>query len=509
MSEGIHHVTAVTRRVQANVDFYAGFLGLRLVKQTGGFEDGEQLHLFYGDAAGSPGSLITFLVWEDGAAGRVGHGQIGEIALAVPPHSIGDWLSRALAAGVPHEGPLRAFGETTLRLKDPDGISVVLVGVDLPSPAPLQDPLAPTRLRGVTLFSEDAEATAQFVARFGYAETAREGAVRRMLSGSDAVDIRDAAGFFAGIPGTGIFDHLAFRAPDMPALNAMHSALRQQGATTVHDRKYFRSLYARDAAGLLFEYATDAPGFAVDEDLAHLGETLFVPPQDADRAEDLRVMMPQFARPGAPRLPLRDLPFAHRFYHPKDPDGSVIVALHGSGGAEADLFGFAHRMNPRATLLGVRGRATEEGTARWFRRLGAGVFDQADIRSEAEAFTAFLDGAVKSYGLERDRMTVLGYSNGANFAAAVMALYPDAIGQAVLLRTRLVLEDLPQVDLSNLTLLTLAGAQDPDADQAQGLAEWMAARGAQVKAQVVQAGHTWGDDDLRAAQDWINGVGND
>ena len=104
MSEGIHHVTAVTRRVQANVDFYAGFLGLRLVKQTGGFEDGEQLHLFYGDAAGSPGSLITFLVWEDGAAGRVGHGQIGEIALAVPPHSIGDWLSRALAAGVPHEG---------------------------------------------------------------------------------------------------------------------------------------------------------------------------------------------------------------------------------------------------------------------------------------------------------------------------------------------------------------------------------------------------------------------
>jgi len=289
----------------------------------------------------------------------------------------------------------------------------------------------------------------------------------------------------------------------------MHSALRQQGATTVHDRKYFRSLYARDAAGLLFEYATDAPGFSVDEDLAHLGETLFVPPQDADRAEDLRVMMPQFARPSAPRLPLRDLPFVHRFYHPEDPDGSVIVTLHGSGGAEADLFGFAHRMNPRATLLGLRGRSTEEGKARWFRRLGAGVFDQADIRSEAEAFIAFLEGAVKSYGLEHDRMTVLGYSNGANFAAAVMALYPDAIGQAALLRPRLVLEDLPKVDLSNLTLLTLAGAQDPDADQAQGLAEWMAARGAQVTAQVVQAGHAWGKDDLRAAKDWIKGMKND
>jgi phospholipase/carboxylesterase len=88
MTSGIHHVTLITRNVQANIDFYAGFLGLRLVKQTGGYEDGEQLHLFYGDAVGSPGSLITFLVWEEGARGRVGHGQVAEIALAVPPETI-------------------------------------------------------------------------------------------------------------------------------------------------------------------------------------------------------------------------------------------------------------------------------------------------------------------------------------------------------------------------------------------------------------------------------------
>ncbi len=97
MTSGIHHVTAITRRVQANVDFYAGFLGLRLVKQTGGYEDAEQLHLFYGDRLGSPGSIVTFLVWESGAAGRVGHGQVAEIGFAVPPPSIGDWLTRALS----------------------------------------------------------------------------------------------------------------------------------------------------------------------------------------------------------------------------------------------------------------------------------------------------------------------------------------------------------------------------------------------------------------------------
>ena len=105
MTTGIHHVTAITRNVQKNIDFYAGFLGLRLVKQTGGYKDAEQLHLFYGDRLGSPGSIVTFLVWQDGARGRVGLGQVSEIALAVPPASIGDWLQRALAAGVPVTGP--------------------------------------------------------------------------------------------------------------------------------------------------------------------------------------------------------------------------------------------------------------------------------------------------------------------------------------------------------------------------------------------------------------------
>lgn len=140
MPTGIHHVTGITRRVQANVDFYAGFLGLRLVKRTGGFEDAEQLHLFYGDALGSPGSLVSFLVWQDGAPGRVGLGQVSEIGFAVPPQSIGDWLTRAMSARVPVEGPMREQGETVLRLKDPDGVIVKLVGIDLPATAPCPIP---------------------------------------------------------------------------------------------------------------------------------------------------------------------------------------------------------------------------------------------------------------------------------------------------------------------------------------------------------------------------------
>lgn len=128
MVAGIHHITLITRKVQANVDFYAGFLGLRLVKRTGGFEDATQLHLFYGDASGSPGSLVTFLVWEDGSPGRAGYGQTGEISLAIDPLSIGFWLTRSLTFGLKVEGPMDEFGEPVLRLKDPDGMIVKLVG---------------------------------------------------------------------------------------------------------------------------------------------------------------------------------------------------------------------------------------------------------------------------------------------------------------------------------------------------------------------------------------------
>ena len=175
MAHGIHHVTLITRKVQANVDFYVGFLGLRLVKRTAGYEDTDQLHLIYGDATGSPGTLVTFLVWEDGAPGRVGLGQVSELSLAIDRASIGFWLTRALTAGVPVEGPAEEFGEPVLRLKDPDGIILKLVGTENLRPPdpwtakgiPPRDAIGP--VRAVTILAEDADLTASFLKRhFGY-----------------------------------------------------------------------------------------------------------------------------------------------------------------------------------------------------------------------------------------------------------------------------------------------------------------------------------------------------
>lgn len=201
---------------------------------------------------------------------------------------------------------------------------------------------------------------------------------------------------------------------------------------------------------------------------------------------------------------MRELPFVHRFHRPDNPDGSTIVLLHGTGGNEADLMPLAHRIAPRATLLGVRGRSHEEGVARWFRRLSMTTFDQADIRKEAEAFAFFFEEAVASYGLERDRTSFIGYSNGANFAAALMALHPGLIRGAVLMRAMLVLEQLPEPDLAGVEVLMLTGTRDPYGQYAPALEAWLRARGAGLDARQIEAGHELSPADISAARDWLN-----
>ncbi|MBK4216928.1 VOC family protein [Paracoccus caeni] len=503
MTSGIHHVTALTRDVQANVDFWMGFIGLSLVKQTGGFEDAEQLHLFYGDPEGNPGSLISFLVWQKGATGRVGHGQVAEISLAIPRGRIGDWLTRAMQQRLRIEGPSREFGEPVLRLKDPDGIIVKLVGTDIPDTG---WPAAPTRLRAVTIWSEVPEQTVSFLGRFGYRQDAVEGGVTRLISDTDVLDIRDASGFVPGIQGTGVIDHVALRVADVDELEEKRVALagRNAGDVTWHDRKYFTSLYVREPGETLIEIATDGPGMAIDEAPDQLGRKLLIPPHFED-TQDLRVRLPQFARPGEERIPMRDLPFVHQLRQPDAPDGSVILLLHGTGGNETDLMPLAHRIAPNATLLGLRGRSTEEGIARFFRRNSMTTFDQDDIKSEAEAFAGFWEGAIAAYGLDPEKITVMGYSNGANFAGAVMALHPGLIRRAIMLRPMAVLDDLPQVDLAGTKMLTVTGARDPYGPYAPRLNEWLAASGANLDARVAEAGHELSQADLSIAEEWMKG----
>jgi phospholipase/carboxylesterase len=401
MTSGIHHVTLVTANAQRNVDFYAGFLGLRLVKRTAGFEDATQLHLFYGDRLGSPGSLITALVWQDGAKGRQGLGQAFEIGLAIPAEAMGFWLTRAMTAGLKSGLPEREFGEPVLRLADPDGVIIKLVGNDdlaasaLFHPPDIPAAMAVRRIRGVTLLSEHPDETqASLSGHYGYRDARREGAATRFVSSvGDAVDLRSATGFWPAAPGPGTIDHVAFRVGSDGELTDLHAQFAAQARVTspVKDRRYFTSLYVREPGGILTEFATDAPGMTVDEDEAGLGQHTFVPPHEAAREKEIIAMLPDISAPGAPRDPVADLPFIHRLKRAETGDGTTLVLFHGTGGNEADLLPIGREIaGPHADLLGFRGRSSEEGVLRWFRRYDMDRFDQADIRREAEAFAATL-----------------------------------------------------------------------------------------------------------------------
>lgn len=287
---GLHHVTAFSGSAARNLGFYTETLGLRLVKKTVNFDDPGTYHLYYGDETGRPGTILTFFPIAHAAPGRVGVGETSETAFRVPRASIGWWLQRLVEAGVVHEAPVAVMGEPTLRLRDPDGMMLALVGVpDLDDAAAWTGGDVPAEhairgLHGVTLLLGEAEPTAAILTEIlGFTEDAREGSSTRYASGATEggfVTLRAVGESLRGRQGAGSVHHIAFRAADDAAQAAMVAALTTRhglGVTEQRDRAYFRSVYFREPGGVLFEIATDVPGFDADEAVADLGTGLKLP----------------------------------------------------------------------------------------------------------------------------------------------------------------------------------------------------------------------------------------
>ena len=288
---GIHHVTAIAGPARRNMEFYTKALGMRLVKRTVNFDDPGTYHLYYGDETGQPGTILTFFPWAHVAAGRLGIGETQETMLRVPETAIGFWTHRFIELGIPHETPVKRFGETVLPFKDPDGMRLALVGVKGIEATPgwtgggiaLEN--AVRGFHGASLLLEDAEPTGAILTDvLGFAEAGREDThIRFRADGTDTggiIDIRAAGGFLPARMGAGSVHHIAFRAATDEARAAMVAKLAENhGIRTTEqvDRNYFRSVYFREPGGILFEIATDEPGFAVDEPVDQLGASLKLP----------------------------------------------------------------------------------------------------------------------------------------------------------------------------------------------------------------------------------------
>lgn len=302
---GIHHITAIASDPQRNLDFYTDVLGLRLVKLTVNFDDPHAYHFYFANAAGSPGSILTFFPWPGTRRGTVGNGQVSATSFAVGTGSLDYWRDRLAERGVTIEEEQR-FGEPVLRFGDPDGLPLELVGGAGAAPAAnwpagaVPGAHAIAGFHGATLAEEGYDKTAAHLQDvLGWRAVGREGNRYRYRAQSEGlgaiVDVICAPDAQWGRLGAGTVHHIAWRTPDDPQQQTIRSYLSGHGhnVSPVMDRTYFHSIYYREPGGVLFEIATDPPGFTVDESPDHLGERLMLPAQyEAQRANLERGLPP-------------------------------------------------------------------------------------------------------------------------------------------------------------------------------------------------------------------------
>ncbi|HVL84050.1 MAG TPA: ring-cleaving dioxygenase [Pseudonocardia sp.] len=308
---GLHHVTAIASDPQRNVDFYTTVLGLRLVKQTVNFDAPDVYHLYYGDAHGSPSTILTFFPWQGVPQGRQGVGLTTATAFGVPPESLGWWQTRLAGLGVDADPPVSRDGEEVLTLRDPDGLVIDLVaapgdtrsGWDGAGGVPTEH--AVRGLHSVTLSERLLDPTAQMLADLLGMTAQGQGAGRArfgMAGGGTGALVDVAAGTGGrGRQAGGTVHHIAFRVADRDTQVRWQHALREAGVsvTEIMDRQYFTSIYFHEPGGVLFEIATDTPGFTVDEPLLELGKALKLPPWLEPDREQIEAGLPRLRVGGA------------------------------------------------------------------------------------------------------------------------------------------------------------------------------------------------------------------
>jgi len=289
---GLHHITAIAGDAQRNYDFYTKALALRLVKKTVNFDDPGTYHFYYGDEVGTPGSILTFFPWEGIQKGRIGTGMATEIGYSVPKESLDFWNDRFNKLKVKHDAINERFGEQYLPFEDPDGLLLNLIvpaSEDNRKPWTTNEVKEDAAIKGfhsVVLTVKKVEPTAKILEDiFGYKLFKQEGTRYRFITdaveSAHIVDITEVSDGNRGFNAGGTNHHVAFRAKDDNIMMEFREKVQNAGLNITEkiDRNYFYSLYFREPEGILFEIASDNPGFAVDESKEHLGEALKLPSQ--------------------------------------------------------------------------------------------------------------------------------------------------------------------------------------------------------------------------------------
>jgi glyoxalase family protein len=302
---GLHHITAIAGNARRNLEFYTKVLGLRLVKKTVNFDDPGTYHFYFGDEQGTPGSILTFFPWEGIKQGHTGTGMATEIGYSVPSGSVDFWLEHLQRYKVKHDEQNEKFGEKYISFRDPDGLKInLIVPENDDSRKPwvtneIDKDVATRGFHSVTLMLKNVTPTAKILTDiFGYKLLKQDGMNYRFstdaIENASIVDIIEAPGVAAGVVAGGTNHHVAFRVKDDTILMDYREKIESIGLniTPKIDRDYFFSLYFREPGGILFELATDNPGFTKDESLSELGTHLKLPRQYEPSRSEIEKVLP-------------------------------------------------------------------------------------------------------------------------------------------------------------------------------------------------------------------------
>ena len=508
--KGIHHITAIAGSAAENIAFYENVLGLRLVKQTVNFDDPFTYHLYYGDQEGNPGTILTFFPWQGMPRGKNGSGMVTAIAFTIPVGASAYWRKRLLQHGIETTSG-RRFGEEVTSFRDPHGLSLELIatgGFSATSQYISTSPVPAYPIRGLhsaTSTQKSIENTTNLLVDYlGMELQVHEGNRSRFKMKNDTsralfYDLVVEPGAENGRQGSGSVHHIAFRTSDDKEQQLWRRSLLEGGysVTEVRDRKYFKSIYFQEPGRVLFEIATDPPGFAVDERVELLGQALQLPENYEPLRSEIEQNLP----------PLRPNTFIHKYIQAQSSANNdmTIVALHGTGGDELDLIPFVQQVGGGAAIISPRGKVTEDGMNRFFARLGPGVFDEKDITRQTADLAEFLVGAASRYNRSIDQFAALGYSNGASMAAALLLLRPEVFSRLILLRPMLPFRQPEPIALSNKEVLILRGTRDTviPSQSTDQLIRTLINYGARVEVKVVDAGHELSAQDLQIVATWL------
>jgi predicted esterase len=423
-----------------------------------------------------------------------------------------------------------------IEFKDHDGLMLELVGHPEAEarPAWTGAPAIPREhaihgFHGIALWVERAEATARVLTEtLGFRAQRAEGTTSRYAIGGGGpgriVDVREIGGFGRGMGGAGTVHHVAFAVEDDAAQLAMRVRAEQAQLhpTPVIDRTYFHSVYFREPGGVLYELATKAPGFTIDEPIDQLGDALKLPPQYEPHRAEIEAVLPRihvpmpvsavalFADATGPEDVSGDaLGFIHRHIPPSASaelaGSTTLLLLHGTGGDETDLLPLGRALLPGAGILSPRGKVLEHGAPRFFRRIAEGVFDQEDLVRRTDELGDFVAAAAKAYELQKDGIVAVGFSNGANIAASLLLRHPGVLRGAVLLSPMVPFEPTILPDLKETAVFIGAGRNDPlvPQEQTERLADLLRQAGADVTLHWDAGGHGVTKAEVDAAAQWI------